>query len=87
MNESLIILIILLVLDVPLFLYLGSLIFGGWAGFYESIKWSLIPDFLSLLAGKLLKDMKNELKLSLFLSICLVILFLEMLFVVEFILD
>lgn len=87
MNESLVILLILIVIDIPLFTIIAKLMFDGWGGFWDNFKWNLMPDIISLLTGRYLKDKRGELKSGMYLTICFVILFLEFLFVQNFFLN
>lgn len=49
---NLTLLVILAVLNIPLYLMLGKSMFGGWEGFFESIIAMITPGFVSAVQGK-----------------------------------
>ena len=79
MNESLIIVIVLLILDLPLFILIGKLMYSGWDDFGSDFKWNLIPDIFSVFTGRFLRDKSGEFNSQFFMLICFIILFLELL--------
>ncbi len=83
MNKSLIIIIILLIIDLPLFIVIGKLMYHGWDNFWDDFKWNLIPDIFSLFSGSFLKDKRGELNSQLYFCVCFIILFLELIVVIE----
>lgn len=68
MNVTL--LLILGVVNIPLYILVGKLFFRGWDDFWESIKFWFTPDILSLFLGQFWEDFFAELKLGLFLVTC-----------------
>ena len=62
--------IALTLLNIPLYLWLGRAIFGGWQGFFDAVVFWFKPDFWSLLRGEWTEDMWAELKLGFFLALC-----------------
>lgn len=64
--------ICLAALAVPTLLALGWLIFRTWEEFLGAIWYNLIPDLLSLLFGRLMRDWMAELKLGLFVVTSLI---------------
>jgi hypothetical protein len=63
-------LIVLIVVDIPIFFLLGKVIFGSWAGFVECIYYEMVPDIWSLIKGDYHADFVAELKLSLWIAGC-----------------
>ena len=55
--------IILSILNIPLYLYIGKLFFEDWHGFFEAVKYWLTPQFISALRGKYWEDIFSEFKL------------------------
>lgn len=68
MNTTL--LIILAVVNIPVYLYLGKLFFGDWAGFWEVVRFWFTPDIISAFRGEYWEDWSAELKLGIFLVGC-----------------
>ena len=67
-------LIVFNVINIPLYLSLFRKVFTEKEEFKEAILFYLKPDLFSLFKGKLLEDLRAELKLGLFFSICILIL-------------
>ncbi len=63
-------LVILIVVNIPRYLGVGKVIFGGWDGFLEALKFWIKPDLMSWFNGEYWEDWAAELKLGLFLVIC-----------------
>lgn len=61
---------ILAILNIPLYLWLGKWIFGDWDGFWECIRFWLIPDLWSLFRGEWLEDQWAQMKLGFFVVLC-----------------
>jgi len=78
MDQDTLIIIGILILDIPLFVYLGKIWFGGWNSFIGEFKWNFIPDLASLLSGRYLKDKKAEQNSQLFGVVCLMIVLFEL---------
>jgi hypothetical protein len=76
-DRMLIAIIILTLLNVPLYLWLGRAFFGGWQGFFDCIVFWFKPDLWSLLRGEWWDDMLAELKLGLFFTLCFLIVLAE----------
>ena len=69
--------IAVLLINIPLFLWIGRLMFGTWFGFWQSFRWNSIPDWFSLFRGKLGSDMQGEWKSAIYVYICLGIFLLQ----------
>ena len=68
MNGTL--LVILLVVNVPLYLLLGKAFFGGWEGFLQSLVALIQPDIVSALSGSYEEKRIGRFTLLLFLVVC-----------------
>jgi hypothetical protein len=76
-EQNLVIVVILVVLNVPIFLWLGRLFFGGWDGFWSAVKFWLTPDFLSMFEGRFWNDWHAEMLLGLYIAVCAGLIFGE----------
>jgi len=65
-----IVIIVLTLLNVPLYLWLGRAVFGGWQGFFDCIVFWFKPDLWSFLQGEWYEDFVAELKLGVFFALC-----------------
>ena len=77
MDKNVIILIVLSVVNIPLYLVIGKVMFGGWAEFWDAIKFWFTPDVLSMLKGEYADDFWAEMKIGLFIVLCGVCVFGE----------
>jgi hypothetical protein len=84
MDKEKLIPIVLLVLNIPLFLFIGRRIFGFLSNFFADFKWKLIPDFYSLFRGKFLRDMMGENRSGMFFLTCIGIYLVELIIVSNF---
>ena len=55
--------VLLVIVNVPIFILLGKVFFGSWAGFGEAVWYNMMPDLLSLVTGRFRADLVAELKL------------------------
>ena len=58
------------VVDIPLFIFIGKLLFGTWGDFWDAIIFWFTPDAISMLTGELTKDWLAEAKLGFFIITC-----------------
>ncbi len=63
-------LIVLVVCSIPLYIGYGWVIFDGWAGFLECVKYWLMPDIISLARGEWGEDAWAEMKLLYWIVLC-----------------
>lgn len=56
---------------IPGYLVIGSMMFDGWGGFFDAVRLSLQPDWISALRGEWLEDHWQSLKLAIFILLCL----------------
>ncbi len=70
MDKNIVVLIVLGVANIPLYLLIGKVFLGGWAGFWDAVKFWLTPDVLSAFNGEYWDDWWAELKLGLFIAAC-----------------
>lgn len=54
----------------PAMLMVGRLFFGSWSGFFESLRFLLMPDVISILRGEWGDDQRATAKLLLFVALC-----------------
>ena len=71
------IIILLLVVNIPVYKIIGSWIFEDKEDFLEAIKFKLIPDIVSLFRGKFANDFFAEMKLSFFIFACIIVIAIE----------
>jgi len=64
-------LIVLALLNIPLYVFWGKLMFGGWGEFFEAVKFWLTPDVFSMFRGEWGEDMMAEFKLGFFVIWCI----------------
>lgn len=62
--------VVMAVLDIPVFIGIGKVLFGSWGDFWEAVRFWLTPDILSLFAGEYGDDLWAELKLGFFTVLC-----------------
>ena len=68
MNVTL--LVVLGVVNIPLYIFIGKLFFSDWDDFGEAIRFWFTPDLWSAFRGEYWEDWLAELKLGLFLVAC-----------------
>lgn len=70
--------VVLGVLDIAFFVYMGKLFFGSWKGFKEAVRGSFSQSPFSILLGcEVHGDIWTSLKLWIYCGICLIVLGLE----------
>ena len=62
--------VVLLLLNIPFYLFLGKRFFGDWSGFCKAIDFLFTFQIISALKGELHDDLWAELKLGVFFVIC-----------------
>ncbi len=77
MEWNLVLLVVLALVNIPLYLFLGKMLFGNWDGFVEVIRYVIMPDILSLFKGEYLEDYWAELKFFCFIVLCIGCVFAE----------
>jgi hypothetical protein len=77
MNVQLVILIVLLFLNIPLYKALFRLFFVDDNDYNQSIKHVFTPNIISLFRGEYWQDRLNTLRLQFFVLLCIGIVFLE----------
>lgn len=73
------IVVILIVLNIPVYKFIFKAIFKDNEDFRESAKYSFTPDTISLFRGKYWKDKLGEMKISVFIFACIVTVLVEFL--------
>jgi len=69
--------IILVVVNAPVYFFLGWIFFRTWDDFWESVRFWLTPDILSLFRGEWGEDWWGEMKLGLWIVSCVGCVFVE----------
>ncbi len=77
-------LIIIAILNIPLYLYIGKMFFEDWQDFIEAIRYWLTPDIISAFKGEYWDDVFSELKLFLFFICCGLMVFAEYQLIIKF---
>ena len=77
--------LILIVLNVPVFLFIGRGMFGSWSFFLSCFKWNFIPDWFSFLAGKIRRDYEGENRTGLYFFYCVSIVMIELIIISNFV--
>ena len=57
------------VLNIPLYVFVGRLLFADWDGFFEAVKFWFKPDMWSWFDGEYWEDWVAELKLGVLLAV------------------
>ena len=63
--------IILGIVNIPVYIGLGWVIFDNWDNFWEAIRYRLTPDIISLFRGEFFDDWYAEWKLGLWFGACI----------------
>ena len=61
---------VLIAANMPLYIGLGWVIFRTWDKFWEAVRFWFTPDLLSALRGEYYEDWVGELKLGLWIALC-----------------
>ena len=70
MDGNIVIIIVLVLVNIPLYLLIGKVFFGGWEDFWDAVKFWLTPDLFSLFKGEYWEDCWAEMKLGFFIIAC-----------------
>lgn len=62
--------VVITVLNIPLYLGLGWVIFRSWSGFWECVRFYFTPDWFSMIRGELMEDWWGTLKIFVFVALC-----------------
>ncbi len=62
--------IILIAANIPLYWFVGWIVFRDWGEFWECIKYSLTPDIVSLFRGEWAEDRWAQMKLAFSVFVC-----------------
>lgn len=62
--------LILIVVNIPISIGIGWVIFSTWEEFFECVKFWLTPDIISMFRGEWVEDTWAELKLFAWLALC-----------------
>ena len=70
MDGDTVVLVVLGVVNIPLYLLIGKILFGSWTDFGEAVRFWFTPDIFSMFRGEYMDDWAAELKLGLFIVVC-----------------
>jgi hypothetical protein len=62
--------VLLVVINAPVYVLIGKIVFGTWEDFWEAIRFWFTPDLFSAFMGEFWEDAWAELKLFLFFAAC-----------------
>ncbi|HEX2926354.1 MAG TPA: hypothetical protein VHP38_08895 [Ruminiclostridium sp.] len=82
MEKFFLIAILLIIVNIPVYKRIFRLFFKDSEDFYDSVKFSFIPDLYSLFKGNYWEDKSNEAKLSFFMMCCILITGIEFFIVI-----
>ncbi|MBU7320512.1 hypothetical protein [Paenibacillus oleatilyticus] len=77
MDWHAIFIIVLVILNFPVYRFIYKLIFSDPEDFDESVKFSFTPDFISFFRGKYWQDKWGTFKLQMYIFLCLAVVALE----------
>ena len=69
-NATITTLVILGVLNIPVYILIGKVFFGDLAGFFDALKFWFTPNIFSLFRGRYGDDIMAEFKLVIFIFVC-----------------
>jgi hypothetical protein len=67
---NVVLLVILIVINTPIYILLGRVFFGNWGDFWECVRFWFTPDVFSMFNGEYGADLGATLKLGIFLLLC-----------------
>jgi len=70
MSAEMIIILGLALVNIPLYIGIGWVFFDDWRGFWEAIRYWLTPDIVSMFRGEWGEDTWQEMKLFVFILVC-----------------
>jgi len=62
--------LLLSILNVPLFIFIGRFFFHSKEDFWEAVKFSFMPNFISFFFGEYRRDVWTSFKLGVFIVVC-----------------
>ncbi|MDP6470357.1 MAG: hypothetical protein QGI81_05085 [Pseudomonadales bacterium] len=84
LNPHTVTLIVLGVVNIPVYVLIGKGIFGSWGDFWDAVAFWFTPDLISAFRGEYMDDWWGELKLSFFLIACGVCVYGEYLLIAKY---
>ena len=70
MDKEIIIIGALGVVNIPIYLLIGKVLFEDWQGFFDALRFLLTPEIFSMFNGEYWDDVWAELKLGVFVAGC-----------------
>lgn len=77
MNWDIMIVIILFILNIPVFKFIYRMFFSDPNEYNESVRYTFTPNIVSLFRGQYWKDKIGTARLQFFILLCLLVIFLE----------
>ncbi|WP_028551565.1 hypothetical protein [Paenibacillus sp. UNC451MF] len=77
MNWSILILILLFIINYPVYRFIFKLFFYDADEFEESVRYSFTPNFISFFRGEYWKDKFSTVKLQAYSLVCIIVVVLE----------
>ncbi|TDF99438.1 hypothetical protein E1757_06190 [Paenibacillus piri] len=77
MNWNFLIIVILFVINFPVYRFIFRLFFSDADDFDESVRYSFTPNFISFFRGEYLQDKLGTMRLKFFVFICVVVIVVE----------
>ncbi len=74
---KLLLILILMVINYPIYKKIFSLVFTSREDFYESLRYVFTPDIISLFKGEYVRDWYGEMKVQFFIFLCIGLIFIE----------
>jgi len=62
--------IILIVANIPLYWFVGWILFKDWGNFWDCVKFWLTPDIISAFRGEWIEDQWAQMKLFVWVTLC-----------------
>lgn len=69
--------IVLAIVNIPTYLFVGAWVFGNWDGFKESVRLAIQPDWWSFMKGELADDWAEGFRMALFIIVSGIIVVLQ----------
>jgi hypothetical protein len=70
MELNVIVLVVLGIVNVPVYVAIGKAFFGGWTDFWDAVRFLATPDVFSAIRGEYMADWWAEAKLGIFIAVC-----------------
>lgn len=75
--------IILAIANIPIYYFIGKIFWDDWGEFWESLRFWITPNLISMINGDYWDDLKEEFKLGIWAVLCTACVVLEGLLITE----